>query len=114
MIELVMKESNTIEHRGIRFSEKKNVRLATFDVVLDGEVIGQVARRMLTRERRTPGRRYVDARWTSPGWVYIEKGQWRSREVGSRREGVEHLLRYVAKLPWPDAEDLSRTAKERK
>lgn len=73
---------------------KKNVRIGqTFEVTLDGKVLGRVSRHLVTRERRTPGRRYVNARWQSPGWVNQigTEGHW--FECRTKREGIEGLFR---------------------
>lgn len=67
-----------------------------FEVSWNGSVIGTVERRMLTRERKTPGRRYVNARWESPGWVrHHGTSSWSGRglECSTKREGIESLLR---------------------
>lgn len=63
-----------------------------FEVSWSGRVIGTVERRMLTRERKTAGRRYVNARWQSPGWVRLH-GLGRALECLTKNEGIERLLR---------------------
>lgn len=96
---------------------KDDVRLSKFEVLLDGLPIGIVERVMLTRERRTPGRRYVNARWQSPGWRYRPGATpygWGGREVPSRREGVERLLIEVAGLGFNESYALSQeTSRDR-
>lgn len=75
--------------------KKKEVRTGQrFEVSLEGKVLGFVERRMLTRERRGEGMRYVYARWESPGWVHLGTG-WSSRgfECPSKIEGVRTLVR---------------------
>lgn len=82
------KEGEVVPHRG------KDVRVGqTFEVSWGGKVIGSVERRMVTRERKTPGRRYVDARWESPGWVRRRGTGGRALECYTKTEGIEALLR---------------------
>lgn len=57
----------------------------------DGRLIGYVKYDMITRERRTPGRTYVNARWESPGWLRSES-RFGGLEKRSRREAVESLV----------------------
>lgn len=61
----------------------------------DGEELGFIGYEMLTRERTIPGKRYVAARWQSPGWVIRDRGQryGRRTEVTSKTRGVERLFR---------------------
>jgi hypothetical protein len=92
---------------------RKTVNLPTYEVVLDGKVIGRVERGMLTRERRTPGKRYVNARWRSPGWRYYTGTgtAWgRSLEATSRRDGVERILRHAG-WSWSDASEAAKAVK---
>lgn len=103
-LELALHAEHRATHRG------RDVRLATYRVMLDGQEIGRVRRAMLTRERRTPGRRYVDARWQSPGWLYEESGRARGWECASRRDGIEQLLRDHG-LSWSQAETLAATVR---
>lgn len=65
-----------------------------YDVVSDdGSIIGTVAQEMATFERRTPGRRYVNARWQSPRWFYYVAGQvWRSRMAYTTRKDAVGAL----------------------
>jgi len=82
--------------------------LSGCDVLLDGVRLGRVARVPIERERRTPGRRYVNARWYSPGWkCYPADGSW-APEAQSRRDGVERLLE-DAGVPYREALDLAAT-----
>jgi hypothetical protein len=76
--------------------QKRTVKIGrVFRVELDGNVIGRVHYDMLTRERRTPGKRYVNARWQSPGWTYVSGAAkfGRKFECYSKREGVERIIR---------------------
>lgn len=65
-----------------------------YEVTHDGERLGFAHYRMLTRERRTPGRRYVNARWQSPGWVTSDAVDHAPsyREQPSRKAVIESLL----------------------
>lgn len=84
---------------------RKTVTLPKYEVVLDGTVVGRVERGMLTRERRSAGRRYVNARWTSPGWRYYAGGDaWGlGLECRSRRDGVANVLRALG-WSWGDSD----------
>ena len=88
-LELVkVADARTASYKG------KEIDLPAWDVVLDGEVIGRVRKAMITRERRSPGKRYVNARWQSPGWRYYRPGMVSSNglECQSRTHGVERIL----------------------
>lgn len=113
-MELVRTKVETVTYK------RRAVRLPSYRLLVDGEVVGTVERAMLTRERRTPGRRYVNARWQSPGWRYRRGIGWaRGFECSSRRDGVEQLLRdsglagaaavaLAASVPVRDAEEAER------
>lgn len=58
----------------------------------EGNVLGYVTRKMFTRERKVAGRRYVTARWESPGWGVSTDRNGRYFEVASKRDGVEDLI----------------------
>lgn len=90
--------------------KRKPVTLTEYQVLLDGQVIGRVRRALLTRERRTKGRTYVDARWQSPGWVYTREDRryGRAWDALSRKNGVERLL-MDSGLGWSEAEKLAMT-----
>ena len=80
-------EGEVTSHRG------KDVRTGqVFEVSWSGKVIGTVERRMVTRERKTPGRTYVNARWQSPGWVRRHGAGDRPLECYTKRGGIEDLL----------------------
>lgn len=88
------KEGRPIEHRGPRAFEARTIKIdREWEVSIDGEVIGYVVYRMLTREQRTPGRRYVNRRWQSPGWEYRENSYWRGFEAYSKKDAIERLVR---------------------
>lgn len=65
-----------------------------YEIALDGERLGFAHYRMLTRERSTPGRQYVSARWHSPGWVTSDEADDAPsyREQPSRKAVIESLL----------------------
>lgn len=67
-----------------------------------GEVIGRISYRMLTRERRGKGMRYVYARWQSPGWVYTtidgSGSHFRGLEASSRKDAIQRIEREHAYL----------------
>lgn len=86
-------------HPGVRAgSGKRKSRIGqAYEVRLnneDGQALGVVERRMLTRERKVTGRRYVEARWESPGWVVRPAGNYwgRARECFTKKEGVATLV----------------------
>jgi len=69
------REGYQIEHRGRRSREKRTITVdRQWYVYLDGELIGQIEYAMLTRETGPAARRYVSARWYSPGWRYRVAG----------------------------------------
>ena len=92
--------------------DKRDETLSWYEVRLDGTPIGGVARQMITRERRTPGRRYVNARWQSPGWTYSKRsGRYAGGfQCSGRRDGVERLLG-DAGVGWSDRDRLAKAAK---
>ncbi len=79
--------------------EKRMVKVGrVFRVEIDGRMVGRVKYAMVTRERRTPGKRYVNARWQSPGWLYVDgDGDYRYFECYSRKDGVERIIRAAAR-----------------
>lgn len=111
MTAVVLRETNTttrayLPRRGL----KREVTLRRFDVLMDGQKIGEVERAMLPREQRTPGRVYVNARWTSPGWQYREL-TGRALECYSRRDGIERLVRQQPGMDWRQAEAAAKAAR---
>lgn len=107
---------NTVElvviHTHTDTYKRAPITLTEYDVLLNGVVLGRVGKAMITRERKTPGKRYVNARWYSPGWHYCHH-RGRYFECASRRDGIERLL-HDAGLTYREAEDLSHTAKLRR
>lgn len=91
-IELIQtRAGEPIEIKNRRGEKRKVTINREWRVVADGEPIGYVCYRMLTRERRGNGMRYVSARWQSPGWVYSDDGLGPWIEVTSRKEAIERL-----------------------
>ena len=105
-VTLRLTDSETAEHRGLR-SERKTITLPTYDVLLDGEKVGVVKRAMVTRETRSKGRRYVNSRWTSPGWVPMNR-YWNDQPT---RHKVVALALEQAGVDYRAAEVLARAAK---
>lgn len=65
-----------------------------YELSYEGEVIGYAQRRLVTREQRTPGRRYVNRRWESPAWLACDgPGRYeRGFEKLSRKDVAYSLL----------------------
>lgn len=71
------------EYRGHHRGQLMKARVGrVWDVLIDGEVVGEVRFDMRTRETKSYGRTYVNSRWESPGWT------WRMKELGWGR-GLE-------------------------
>lgn len=93
-------EGTEREYRGRNSSRKRTVTVGReWDVFLpDGTFIGTIRYAMITRERRTGQRTYVDARWQSPGWTYRTPAADGSRnsfngfEGYTKGESVEKLI----------------------
>jgi hypothetical protein len=63
-------------------------------VEVDGVHVGDISYDMVTRERRTPGRTYVNARWESPGWRHRDPGDFaRWFEGHGKADCIERLVR---------------------
>lgn len=90
-------EGDLVEHRGKRSYTKRTIRVnRVWRVELDGAVIGYVRYRLLTREQKIPGKRYVASRWQTPGWEYVHgdhrfKPRW--LEGWTKKYCVEQLVR---------------------
>lgn len=88
-----IEEGTRIEIKN-RYGDARNVTIdRVWEVILLGEVIGHIRYAMITRERRTPGRRYVNARWQSPGWEYKTPEYHRWWEGYTKRESIERVVR---------------------
>lgn len=101
-VELLI-DGDWIEYSGKRsWSDKKRIRVNRLWVVKkDGKVIGAIRYVMITREQRTPGRRYVNSRWESPGFESwscdeaprsIYDGPIYRREAFSKSDAIESIL----------------------
>lgn len=67
-----------------------------YDVYLLGAFIGKVRKSMVTRERRTRGRTYVNARWQSPAWQHTRPGAYPSWiEDTSRTTAIRSLVAFT-------------------
>ncbi len=86
-----------IDYTGRRSRTSRKITVdREWDLVVDGEVIGQIEYIMMTRETSTAGNRYVKDRWESPGWqckLGTDNGHWAWSERGSKKECVEYLQR---------------------
>ena len=95
-----VQEGEQIEHVGRLRREKRKIRVnRVWHVIYNGTIIGSVIYKLITRELRTPGRTYVNARWQSPGWAY-RNGEARSAydfhrplECYSKKDAVERIIR---------------------
>lgn len=67
-----MLDGDPIEYKGARSHRRRTATVDSLWYVYDakGRYVGRVAHVMRTRERRSRGRTYVDARWQSPAWIY--------------------------------------------
>lgn len=71
----------------------REVLLLRYDVMLGDKRLGEVGRRMTTFEQKTPGRMYVNRRWTSPRWFFEMPDLRYIRAVfDTRKEALESLL----------------------
>lgn len=73
-----------------------------WEVYLDDTLIGSIRYGLVTRERRTAGRTYLNARWQSPGWRYAypaDPGHKKWFEGFTKAESVRYLL--DARAPHP-------------
>lgn len=90
----LVEAGHSVQHRGRRRGNARTVTIdRVYEVTLDGAVFGYVGYAMRTREHRTPGRRYVNSRWQSPGWAYGPSKSWQSIGADSLKNGVERLVR---------------------
>lgn len=104
-LELVKVKVDSARHKG------KDIPLPSYDVLLDGEKIGQVRRAMITHERQTRGNRYVNARWQSPGWRYQVATSPTSWEAFSRTQGIERILAWRTEVNYAEAKNLAATVR---
>lgn len=83
-----------------RGGQRKTVRIdRRYSVTLDGQVIGYVEYRMATRETKSEGRRYVNSRWSSPGWYACrtEFGRGYESPDYTRQGAVSYLIRQMGR-----------------
>lgn len=80
-----------------RPANRRTVKLKSYDVIgPDGVQIGIVAQEMMTFERRTAGRMYVNSRWESPRWFAYQGDSRlgrRGRDYETRKAAIEALLK---------------------
>ena len=90
-----VREGEAIEFSGKRsWGQKRTITVGRmWEVSLGGEVIGYIHYRLLTREQRTPGKRYVNSRWRSPGWTTSDTMHGRNVEAYSKKDAIERLVR---------------------
>lgn len=88
-----------IDYRGPRAWESRRITIdRAWDVLLDGEKIGTIEYTMITREQRTPGKRYVNKRWRSPGWRTHRAGEGAYRhESDTKARGIQRLVNAARK-----------------
>ncbi len=92
-----VKTGRKVSHKGPRAFEARNVTIdRVYQVYIGDTLIGEIEYRMLTRERKSKGNRYVNARWQSPGWVYRPDGDsGRSLEAYfGRKDAIKRLTDY--------------------
>jgi hypothetical protein len=80
-----------------KYGQKRTVKIDRKWNVFEGEeLIGTISYGMITRERKSPGKMYVNARWQSPGWTYREATHVglpsRSVEGSSKKNCVDRLM----------------------
>lgn len=59
----------------------------------DGQLLGYIRYGMVTHERRSGQRTYVDARWESPGWKYQYPGGLHWFTETAKKHCLEKLAR---------------------
>lgn len=103
-VQLVMTDdgaNNTFEKRRRWGGAKIVTHMKRYDVLFEGKKVGEVYQDRETFERKTPGRTYVNARWTNVRWFYdLDKdpafrtkyGERRSTAQETRKNAVEGLL----------------------
>jgi hypothetical protein len=98
-----IRPGHQIRHRGIRGSNRTITIDRAWAVYLDDgtlpvrpeNLVGHLAYEMCTRETKKQGKRYVNRRWTSPGWRYkrIDSHTW--FEATTKRAALEALTTEV-------------------
>lgn len=87
------------EHRG-RYSKRTVQINRRWIVQADGETIGFIRYTLITHERRTPGKMYVNSRWQSPGWQWLPgtdplRARWFTGDT--KKYCIEHLVREASR-----------------
>jgi hypothetical protein len=68
-------EGKPLEQKN-RWGETKTIQInRVWEVRRGEEVLGTIDYRMVTKERKAKGQRYVLARWSVPGWSYRVRGK---------------------------------------
>ncbi len=95
-IALVEREGSGERTFSYRRGQEKHLR--DYDVLREGVVIGHVYQDLATFERRTPGRMYVNARWSNVRWFFDHKEKIgdvvfdrRSTDYRTRVDAIEGL-----------------------
>lgn len=77
-----------------KYGVRKKVMIERYwTVSRDGVMLGGIRYALITRERRSPGRRYVNARWNSPGWEWCQDGHHYWGEESTKKRCIEVLTR---------------------
>lgn len=97
-------DGEKIQYQGRKSPEKRSITInRVFHVIFDGRVIGSIAYKMFTRESRSKGARYVNARWSSPGWTYTTREMrdvydfgWPTYDLayGGKSGAVQHIVEH--------------------
>jgi hypothetical protein len=101
--EATLVETNSgreVEHRGKNRGAVRTIKInRTYDVIVDGIVVGMIEYRMFTRETRTAGRMYVNSRWESPAWGFATGENTfigRQMEAPTKAEAVKRVVERFA------------------
>jgi hypothetical protein len=87
------KAGEEIEYRGPKSRTKRTIRVnREWSVSVDGEFLGTLRYSLVSRERRSEGKRYVNARWDAPAWTYLYPGEFRGIEAFSKADAIDRLV----------------------
>jgi len=76
-----------------KYSAKRTVMIdREWTVEVDGVLVGHIRYHMVTHERRSKGKMYVDSRWQSPGWGWREVGGRYWFHPHSKKDAIRSLL----------------------
>lgn len=81
-VEFIQAEPGAFDHR-------------RYDVYFKGALVGAVALRDFTWERKTKGNRYVTARGSTKKWCVIAGGHSARVDYRTRKEAVRALVRWM-------------------